>query len=818
MQAIFQDLRFGLRMLTKKPGITFIAIFTLALGIGANSAIFTVINAALFKPLPYADESRLVVLREYRTDDWDSGQGVSFPNFSDWQAQSRSFESMALATLDSATFRAEGEPLRVDGAIVSADFFKTLGIEPLIGRAFRPADDAGGSSEGLNSVMLSYSGWQKHFNGNRKIIGQIITIDGNQFQIIGVTPQGIFPVQKEPVDFWATTAVNGNPLNAESANGSRNYRAYPGVIARLKPGVSLEQAQAELSAIHQRLKLQYPKALANRQVSVETLRDIFVRDARGTLWLLLGIVGAVLLIACVNVANVLLARATARQREIAIRMALGASRLKIAQQFLIESLTLALIGGAIGLLFSMWLVEGLTTLLPGDIPRLNGLSPDWRVMTFTAAAAVLTGLVCGLFPALTATRGNFADSIKDGARGATDGALKGNLRNALVVGEIAIALTLLVAAGLLLNSLLRLNQVRPGFNTENTLTMQLTLSGERYSEEMTKPDKINMFLSALTDRVKSLPGVTEVAHAQCVPLTGQENNTGFQFLSSNGSSTEKPAAQLRFVSENYFQVLGIPLIEGRAFTVRDDPQSHPVMMVNEAFVREHFGGQNPIGKKLKLGWGGDAPKEIVGIVGNVRHRSLSDSARAEMYVPQSQFGNAGITLIVRTQSSPESLTNSIKQQIRELDPELPVTEIRTLEKYRDQALALPRFNTFLLGGFALLALLLAMVGLYGVMSYGVTQRTQEIGVRMALGAQAKDVLKMVVAQGMKLVVAGLAFGLAGSILVTRLLQSWLYGISPTDPLTFAVVAMLLGLVALLASCIPARRATKVDPIVALRYE
>ncbi len=818
MNHLWQDLRYGARMLVKKPGFTLIAIITLALGIGANSAIFTVINAALFKPLPYADEARLVVLREFKTDNAESSKGVSYLNFKDWQAQSRSFETMALVNLDTATFKGEGEPLRVEGAVVSPEFFKTLGITPLLGRAFESSDEQSGGSEGLNVVMLSHSGWQKHFGGDKKILGRQVVIDEKPFQIVGVTPPGIFPLAKEPVDFFATTAVNGNPSDKESANGSRNYRSYPGVIARLKPGVTVQQAQTELAGIQNSLAQQYPKVMAKRAISVEPLRELFVRDASKALWLLLGIVGVVLLIACVNVANLMLARATSRQREIAIRTALGASRGAVIQQFLIESLLLASAGGALGLLLSLWLVEGLTALLPADVPQLSGLSPDWRVQLFTFGVSVLTGVLCGLFPAFTATRGNVAEAIKDGGRTATGTALRGRLRSALVVGEVALALTLLVAAGLLLNSLVRLNQVKPGFEISNTLTMQLSLGSAKYRGVMERPDKMNNFLAELTERVKALPGVTAVANAQCVPLTGQENNTGFHILGDAGATGEKPAAQLRFISQEYFSTIGIPVTSGRAFTERDNPQAPPVVVVNEAFVREHFNGENPLGKKLQLGWGGESPKEIVGVVGNVRHRSLSDSTRAEMYVPQAQFANAGITLIVHSSVKPESLISAVKQQVQALDPEIPLTAIKTLDTYRQEALALPRFNTFLIGVFAFLALALTVVGLFGVMSYSVTQRTQEIGIRMALGAQMKDVLRMIVGQGMKLVAIGVLLGLAGAFAVTRLLQSWLYEVSPGDPLTFAGVALLLGTVAFLACWIPARRATKVDPMIALRCE
>lgn len=816
MQTLLQDVRFGARVLLKHPMFTLIAIFTLALGIGANTAIFTVINVALFKPLPIAQEDRVVVLREIRPDDKDSSAGASYLNFQDWQTQSNSFASLALVAADTATFKAVGEPMRVQSAIVSADFFKTIGVAPLLGRSFDASDERGSGSEGLNAVMLSHSGWQKHFGGDPKVLGRQVIIEEKPFQVIGVTPPDIIPVRPEPVDFWVTTAVNGDPADPGSVNGSRNFRAYAGVVARLKPGVTLAQAEAELAGLQNSLKERYPKVIGNRVINLTPVRELFVRDARKTLWLLLGIVGAVLLIACVNVTNVLLARATTRQREIAIRSALGANRWLIVQQLLIESLLLALAGGVLGVVLSLWLVDGLSALLPSDVPQLTGLRPDWRVLLFTLLASVVTGVLCGLIPALSATRGNLAETIKDGGRSISGGKWSALLRNALVVGEVAIALVLLTGAGLLVNSLLRLQRVNPGFRTDHTLTMQMTLSGDRYQDRKQPAARINAFLAELSDRVSRLPGVTDVAHAQCVPLTGVENNTGFQIVDQ--VSSEKPSAQLRFIGNGYFRTLGIPLVAGRDFNPQDAPDSPPVMLINEAFAREHFHGENPLGKRLKLGWGGNGPKEIVGIVGNVRHRSLSDAARAEMYVPQAQFDNAGITLIVRTQTPPENLVNAVKQQVRELDPALPITDVKTLAAYRHEALALPRFTTMLLGIFAGLAVGLALVGLYGVMSYSVSQRTQEIGVRMALGAQAGDVLRMVVWQGLRLVGAGVLLGLAGALALTRLLQSLVYEISTNDPLTLTVVALLFAIVALGACYFPARRATKVDPLVALRYE
>jgi putative ABC transport system permease protein len=814
MNRLFQDVRYGLRQLSKQPFYTLIAILTLGIGIGANTAIFTVINTLLFKSLPVANESRLVLLRSHRVDEtWDTG-GVSYLNFVDWRNDAKSFEAMSIVDLTTATFKHRGEPVKVNAGIVTPDFFDTVGIRSLTGRAFTIAEEVAAGPEGLQTVMLSYSGWQRLFNGDPQIIGQRFKVDGSEVQIIGVTPEGIFPLQKEPIDYWATVIGGGDPRKSGTANASRGYNAYAAAIARLKSGVTVEQANAEMTLISKSLAERFPRANEKRVTSAVQLREVFVKDARATLWLLLGVVGSVLLIACVNVTNLLLARATTRQREIAIRMALGARLRQVAQQFLIESLLLAFAGGLTGLLLSMWLVDGTLALMPADWPRLSGLSLDWRVLLFTSGAVLLTGVFCGFFPAFLSTRNSIADAIKDGGRAAGSSVSRGRLRNALVVAEIAIALTLLLGAGLLVKSLIRLQYVNPGFEIANTLTMQFEMSRDRYRNT----EQINQFLDPLTAKIKNLPGVTNASYAQCVPLTPNDNGTEFDFVENPLGQNRKPEARLRFVGAEYFQAMKISVTAGRAFTERDRTDAPRVMLVNEAFVREHFKGENPIGKKLRLGWGGEEPKEIVGIVGDVRHRGLSDQARPEMYVPQAQFDNRGITLIVRTAIDAASLAGPVKKEIAALDPEMPVTEVRTLESWRAETLAAPRFNTFLLGLLALVALTLTVIGLYGVMSYSVSQRTQEIGVRMALGAEPRHILGLVLRQGFRLVLVGGMLGILGAAGLTRLMQQLLFEVSPLDPITYAGATLLLILIALLACYLPAHRATRVDSMVALRCE
>ena len=810
----------AIRSLSRRPSFALIVVGTLALGIGANAAIFSVINAALFRPLAVEDESRLLFLNEARVDKANDDKGVSYPDFSDWRAQTKSFSSMSILTTDQATLISNQTPARVSGAVVSADLFRTLGVHPALGREFSPDEEFGLTNEGVRPVMLTHSSWMNRFQGDPDVIGRMIVIDEKQVQVIGVTPRDLFPLQKEPIEFWMTAGVNGQPDQRGSANASRGYRAYAGVIARLAPGVSVAQARAELSAINQSIRSANPKSDQRIVVTAAPLREVLVGDSSRILWLLLGVVAVVLLIACVNVANLLLARAATRQREVAIRSALGASRWDITRQMLCETCVLAGAGAIAGLFVSVWLVRGIVAFLPDGVPRLTGLLPDGRVLLFTAVVALATALICGILPALSVAKSGLSALIKEGGRNGSVESMRSRMRSALVVGEVALAMTLLVGAGLLLNSLVRLNRVQPGFDTRGTLTAQLILTGSRYSSADQSPDRLNRFLDALSERVRALPGVSDVSYAQSVPLTGIENNTSFEIAERPLASGDRPSAQLRFIGADYFGLLNIPVRAGRAFNADDTPRSANVAIVNEAFVRSHFNGENPVGRHLKLGWGGDAPKEIVGVVGDVRHRSLSDAVRPEMYVPQAQFANAGVTLLVRakTSGSADALIGPVSAAVRELDPEMPLGEVKSLDAWREATLAVPRFNTALLGGLSVLALVLTLVGLYGVMSYSVAQRAPEMGIRMAIGASGAAVLRLILGEGMRLVGAGIALGLVAATMLTRVMASFLFDVSATDPLTLTGISLLLGIVATLACWVPARRATTVDPMIALRSE
>ena len=811
------EIREAIRVLRRRPASTLAMIVTLALGIGANTGMFTVLNAALWRPLPFPSPDQLVVIREYQRNKSDSSRGVSYLNFADWRAESRAFESMALATLDTGSLKLAESVVKAEGAIVSPGFFHTLGVSAAMGTTFDAIGDDGLSRFGLPAIMLSDAGWRRYFHADPGIVGREVELDGRRSEIVGVTPAGILPLATEPIDFWSTARTLGNPTDPSSANGSRNFRQYAGVLARLRSGVSRDEAQRELDAIGAGLLARYPRAMANRGVSIEPLRDVFVGDSAKTLWLLFGMVSVVLLIACVNVANVCLARASTRQREVAIRGALGARRIDIVRQFVTESVLVSLTGGACGLWLSVWLVSVLSALLPAEVPKVAGLTPDWRVFAFALAAALVTGLICGVVPAWSATRAraSASSSLSDGRRSAS-GPVPRRLRDALIAMEVAAALALLVAAGLMTNSLVRLGRVAPGFDGKQLLTTRLSLDGDRYEGGSVHAPRINRVLDDLDARLRQLPGVNDVAFAQSVPLTGVENSTEFSIPGRPAPVGKGPTAGLRFVSASYFHTMRIPFVDGRAFSAQDRDGAPPVVAVNEAFVREFLPGEVALGRMLSLGWGGETPKQIVAIVGDVRHKSLGDRPRPEMYVPQAQFGNTSVTVVMRSAATTDAIGPAMLAAIHDVDPLLALSGVKTLDDYRADTLAVPRFGAWLLGGFGVLALLLTTVGLYGVTSYTTAQRTQEIGVRMALGAQVSDVLRLVIRQGAQPVLVGLAIGVLGALAASRALGAWLYEVAPTDPWTLISVASLLAVVALLACYIPARRASRVDPLLALR--
>ncbi|HEY0380182.1 MAG TPA: ABC transporter permease [Pyrinomonadaceae bacterium] len=807
MGTLAQDLRYAVRMLVKRPGFTAVAVLTLALGIGANTAIFSVVNAVLLRPLPFTEPDRLVYAEGADLRDGSKGGAISPPDFLDYREQNHVFERLAAFMPQSFTVTGDGSASeRVNSALVSHGFFETLGVTPLPGgRAFLPEEE----QDGRNTVaVLSYGLWQRRYGGDPKIVGKTITVNGQTATIVGVMPQG-FEYPRE-AQLWS-------PIPFKGPETSQRRYHFLRAVGRLKPGVTLEQAQADINSIARRLEQQYPESNTNFSIGLTLLTEWTVGEMRPSLLVLLAAVGFVLLIACANVANLSLARGASRAREVAIRSALGASRGRVVRQLLTESVVTALLGGALGLLLAMWGVDLLVSLSPENLPRVKEVTTDWRVLGFTLLVSILTGILFGLFPALATSKTNLTETLKEGGRTGI-GAGRQRLRGLLVVAEVALSLVLLVGAGLLIKSFLRLSNVDVGFKPTNVLSMQLSLAQVSYPE----PRQRAAFYDQLVSRVESLPGVQAAGTVSELPLSGQENDTFFNIEGKPAAafgSTENDA-NIRGISPAYFQALGVPLIKGRFFDGHDNLDAPKVAVVNESFARRYLPGEDPLGKRLIIDFGPEPFKaEIVGIVGSVRHSSLAQAEpSAEMYVSALQAPPYGTNLVVRAAGDPVQLTAAIRSEVQALDKDLPVYNVKTMEQHVSESAAQPRFRTLLLGIFAGVALVLASIGIYGVISYSVTQRTHEIGLRVALGAQAADVLKLVVWQGMKMALIGIAVGLAGAFVVTRVMSSFLFGVSATDPLTFAGVSLLLAVVSFLACYIPARRATKVDPMVALRYE
>ena len=800
---LWQDLRYGVRVLRKHPGFTLIAVITLALGIGANTALFSVVNAVLLRPLPFPEAERLVWLGGWAGNDKE--QGVTPADFLDYREQSQSFAQFAASVSEGVPMNltGNGEPERLKGALVTANYLDVFGVQPALGRIFVAEE---GQEGGERVVVLSHALWQRRFGADPAIINRTITLDKRQLTVIGVMPPGF---QYPPgVELWQPFSFPASPQNAFRSRELHFLRP----VARLKPGVTRAQAQAEVETIARRLQALYPKTNANQSLFLMPLQERIVGNIRLTLLVLLGAVGCVLLIACANVANLLLARAASRQKEIAVRSALGASRGRVMRQLLTESLTLAVLGGVGGVLLARWGVKLLVALSAANLPRTDEIGINASVLGFTLAVALLTGLLFGLVPAWQSARLDLTEALKEGGKGTGSSAQRHRTLSLLVVGEVALALVLLVGAGLLVNSFVRLQQVSPGFDEQHLLTVRIDLPNP-YAQ----PEKKALFYEQLQQRVAALPGVEAVGLVTELPLARQSADFSFKIEGRPAlPAGQGPHADIRNVNHDYFRAMRIPLRKGRHFTEAEVRDNAKVVLISEVLAQRFFPGEDPLGQRLSLGSLSQGAYEIIGIVGDVRHRGLDGGLVQTIYFPSLRLGYSN--LVIRTATDPVSLAAAVRKEVMAIDPNQPVANIKTMEQWVSESVAQPRFRTLLLSVFAAVALLLSVVGIYGVMSYVVTQRTHEVGIRMALGAQSRDVVRLVVGQGMKLALVGVMIGLVAAFALTRLMSSLLYGVSATDPATFAVVALLLTGVALVACYLPARRATKVDPMVALRCE
>jgi putative ABC transport system permease protein len=814
MNNLLQDIRFGLRMLLKSPGISIIATIALALGIGANTAIFSVVNAVLLRPLPFPNPDSLVAVFETVPQRGLTRGSHSYPNFFDVRAQNTVFERMATYRDSNFIMTGRGEPARLEGCVATADLLPLLGVAPMLGRTFNPDEDKPSATGRV--VILSHTLFQTRFGSDPSVLNQSITLDGVNYTVIGVMPPGFeFPMQNEPVELWTTIA--GDASGKEPITDQRGAH-FLRVIARLKPGITQEQAQTELTAIAARLEQQYPDENTGRSLRAESAHAALVGDVLPMLILFLCAVAAVLMIACANVANLLLARATSRYKEMAIRTALGASRVRVIRQLLTESVLLSIAGGAVGLLLAVWWSDLLVALGKDDIPRALEVGIDWRVLGFTAGVSIITGLIFGLAPAFHSSKTELVESLKEGGRGSSEGSRRIRLRNVLMVGELAAALVLLVIAGLLIQSLWRLQKVNSGLRPENVLTFNVGLSEVKY-----KSDRQSQFFSDLKSGLESTPGVQSASTIFPLPLSGDRFSISFEIEGRPMAPKDHPSADFFTTGVGYFHTMGIPIIKGRDFDDRDKHGSTPVIIVTETFARVHFPGEDAMGKRIKPGLSSiededSMMREIIGIVGDVRNRTLSTEPPAAYYVPQTQMPFNQMVAVVKTRGEPHSLIPAATKVVGGMDPDVPLFGVKSMEEYLSASVAKPRFSSTLLMIFSAVALVLTIVGLYGVMSYSVAQRTNEIGIRLALGAQTRDVLLMVVKHGSKLILIGLVIGLALAFALTRWIASLLFGVTAKDPFTFIAVSVLLALVALLACYVPALRATKVDPMDALRCE
>lgn len=820
METVWQDVRYGVRMLARNPGLTAIAVLALALGVGANTAIFSVVNSVLLRPLPYKTAERLVSLYGQNTNNAEANSTdkppLSYPDFRDYKEQAQTLQYVAAYSQSGTVLTSGGdEPERVLGADVSAELFPMLGVEPFIGRVFTPEEDKAGAPP---VVVLGYGLWQRRFGADKSIIGREIKFGARSATVIGVMPPDFkFPVQAERSDFFDSFTAATARASAASLE-SRDSRSNT-IVASLKPGATLQQAQAEIDAIARRLAEQYPATNAGWRARLISLHEDVTGDVRPALFVLLGAVLFVLLITCANVANLLLARASARHREMAIRTALGASRARIVRQLLTESLLLSFMGGVLGLLLALWGIDLLVAASPASLPRVAEINLDHRVLAFTLFVSAVTGIIFGIFPALASSKLDLNESLKEGGRGSMEGARRNRVRSLLVVSEIALSLILLIGAGLLIKSFLRLLDTDPGYTAARVLSVTLPLSRTKYPQ----PEQQSAYFQELINRARSLPGVEAVGATNLLPLGLRDTFSTFDIEGRPPAAPEaKTAARNYSITPDYFRVMSIPVRRGRAFTERDAKDAPPVIIINEAFAHRFFPNEEARGKRIIFEDETNQPlrpREIVGVVGNVRHEGLDEKEQPEYYVPFFQAPDRQMDLVVRSAiSNPAALTVAVRGAIRSIDKDQLIWEVKTMDERVAKSVAPRRFQMLLLGIFATLALLLASIGIYGVMNFTVTQRTHEIGIRLALGAQAKDVFRLVIGQGMTLALIGVVIGLLGALALTRVMASLLYNVSALDPLIFAGIALLLACVALLACLIPARRATRVDPMIALRHE
>jgi predicted permease len=815
---LWQDLRFAIRTLRKNIGFTAVVVLTLAFGIGANTAIFTVVNGVILKPLPYAQPDRLVMLFERQLSDGTLGT-VAPANFFDWREQNHSLGKMAaIDPYPDFILNGSGEPQRLSGAAVSSDFFSLLGVPMALGRDFLSEEDRPGYNR---VVILSYSTWLHYFGGRPDVVGKQVTLNNAAYSVVGVLPRDFSLVSKasdfqsrNQFDLWTPLALGSPPEPWQRGTHPLS------VFARLKSGIPLRQAQTDLNQVAASLQRLYPADDKERGITAVPLGEHVVANVRLALFTLLAAVGMVLLMACANIANLLLTRAVTRQKEIALRVTLGATRRRLAQQLLAESMVLVILGGSLGLSFACLAVPTVVHYLPADLPRASEIAVDGRVLAFTSLISVFTGILFGLLPLLQSRQANANDSLKQSGRSIATG--QSPLRSALIIGQVAVALVLLIGAGLMTKSLWTLLRVSPGFQTEHILTARLSLPPHYlngYKFGTGEHRLISAFQRELLERVRNIPGVQSAAFTAYLPLSGTDNDWAFDIE----GRPAKPAGvydlmKYRPVSADYFKTMGIPVLRGRAFDLRDNEDGPLVVIINDAMARTFWAQRDPIGQRVRFSeskW-----RAVVGIVGNVHHESLGSKPEPELYLPYAQVPNveARPTIVLRTATEPTSLTAALRRAVSEVDPNVPLDQIATIKQIASRSVGQPRFRTAVLLMFAILALFVASIGLYGVMSYLMSQRTREFGIRIAVGASSGALLRLVLGQAAKLVSIGICLGLVGAILLARSIASLLYGITPFDTATFASVSLPLAIVALLASYIPARRAASVDPMVALRYE